>query len=298
MHLCPYMEANAARFRRILLPVDFCEQQILAVPHVKAMAQQFGATITLLHVVKFPIPWDGDLPSLPDSYCVDREVRASRSLAATARLQFDGCRIEISVRHGDPAAQILAYARERGIDLIMMPSTSRTRLGPALLGSVTADVLSESDCAVWTCMFPHCQSTADTPALKSVLCAVDLGPESRQLIEIAASIGNATGAKVRLVHAVPGEDNMMQRSMNFELQAFLEDCARRAAAKLQRDAGTAFDLCLKVGTPAHVIDVVARHHDADLVLIGRGKLRHWAGPLRTGAWSIVRDSPCPVLSFP
>jgi hypothetical protein len=41
----------------------------------------------------------------------------------------------------------------------------------------------------------------------------------------------------------------------------------------------------------------AEHHEADLVIIGRGKLLSTFGRLRTHAYAIIRDSPCPVLSL-
>jgi nucleotide-binding universal stress UspA family protein len=38
------------------------------------------------------------------------------------------------------------------------------------------------------------------------------------------------------------------------------------------------------------------HHNADLVVIGRGKLQEALGRLRTNAYAIIRQSPCPVVS--
>ena len=42
------------RFRNILFPVDFSARSHAAVPHVRAMAEHFGASVTLLHVVQGP----------------------------------------------------------------------------------------------------------------------------------------------------------------------------------------------------------------------------------------------------
>jgi nucleotide-binding universal stress UspA family protein len=65
---------------------------------------------------------------------------------------------------------------------------------------------------------------------------------------------------------------------------------------LQRDAGTNFEVCLEGGSAAHVIRAAAFHHEADLVVIGRGSIHETFGRLRTNAYNIIRDSPCPVLS--
>ena len=45
------------RFHNILFPVDFSARSHAAVPHVRAMAEHFGASVTLLHVVEGPAAW-------------------------------------------------------------------------------------------------------------------------------------------------------------------------------------------------------------------------------------------------
>ena len=49
--------------RRILFPVDFSERCSAAASHVAAMARQFHAKVTLLHVIRTPRVWQGDLVS-------------------------------------------------------------------------------------------------------------------------------------------------------------------------------------------------------------------------------------------
>jgi len=44
------------------------------------------------------------------------------------------------------------------------------------------------------------------------------------------------------------------------------------------------------------VRAAAEHHDADLVLIGRNTLQARLGQLRTNAYAILRNAPCPVLS--
>jgi len=72
---------------------------------------------------------------------------------------------------------------------------------------------------------------------------------------------------------------------------------RREIDAMQKDAGTDFRVCVEAGDAAKVIAAAAEKDHADLVLIGRGALPHFAGRLRTHVYSIVRDAPCPVLSI-
>ena len=119
---------------------------------------------------------------------------------------------------------------------------------------------------------------------------------SVSLLRSGAALGAKTGAKVRVVHAVPGEESPVLRGTAMEFERFLKDSATVSIARLQQETGTAFDVCMETGKPWRVIAAVARHHKADLVLIGRGRLHGFAGQFRTDAYSIIRESPCPVLS--
>jgi nucleotide-binding universal stress UspA family protein len=80
------------------------------------------------------------------------------------------------------------------------------------------------------------------------------------------------------------------------LQAFLEDEARKAIGKMQETAGVMAQLCLGAGEIPHVVREAALHHGADLVVIGRGHASRTLGRLRTNVYSIIRQSPCPVIS--
>jgi nucleotide-binding universal stress UspA family protein len=295
-------------FRNILVPVDFSPESMAVVSHVKAMASLFDSTVFLFHV---DTESDSRLSDAPPSPSVHK-------LAEMAGAGFNGFTVVPTVRQGDPATEIVKFAQTRDIGLIMMPTHGAGRFRAALLGSVAAKVLSDASCSVWTSAQGHNDQTTPARQIRSIPCAIDLGPESRILIRATDSLGARTGAKVRLVHAVPGEETEPLRALNVEFDRYpnedesrsyppdkttpplcqwSKDCARIAAARLQRETGTAFDLCLQVGRPSRVIQAVALHHQADLVIAGRGHNNGLAGYLRTEVYSIVRDSPCPVLRF-
>jgi nucleotide-binding universal stress UspA family protein len=84
--------------------------------------------------------------------------------------------------------------------------------------------------------------------------------------------------------------------MDMEFAAFLADEARKKIAEMQEEAGTNFDVTVETGNTPDAVRCVAQSRNADVVLIGRGALPHFAGRLRSHAYAIVRDMPCPVLS--
>lgn len=293
------------KFRNILFPVDFSVRSHAAVPHVRAMANHFGASVTLLHVVEGPSTWaagsDGgyfvefDMPRLMK----DSDDR----LAAFAAADFPAGAVARMVEQGDPGSSIADLSKAWGTDLIMLPTHGRGTFRSALLGSVTAKVLHDARCAVWT--GAHLED-ADMPRhtpVQTVMCALDLEEGSLDLLKAAAHFINDSAVDDKravgyIVHSVPGAEAGPEMYMDMPLDAFLKDNARRQIARLQKDAGTAFGVCLEAGGVAKVVHNACQHHNADLVIIGRGVANRFAGQLRTHTYGIIRDAGCPVLSLP
>ena len=78
--------------------------------------------------------------------------RAQKDLDQALRPELgSGLRITRVLLRGNPAHEIVKAARDHNVNLIAM-STHKLRsvLTPLLLGSVTAKVLHETDCLVWT----------------------------------------------------------------------------------------------------------------------------------------------------
>ena len=80
----------------------------------------------------------------PERIANEMETEASKHLRrVTASLPQD-LSVTTLLRHGDPAEEILALAREQPIDLICLGARGRGRVTGALLGSVSTAVLHHS----------------------------------------------------------------------------------------------------------------------------------------------------------
>jgi nucleotide-binding universal stress UspA family protein len=192
---------------------------------------------------------------------------------------------------------IADYAKQHDIDLIMMPTHGYGKFRSLLLGSVVSKVLHDVDCAVWTA--PHTEDSHFLEHLgcREILVAVDPGKGQVEAIHQAVDLAKAFGANVRLVHAVPGAMRQPGETGGDEFRLFLMGAARDALAKLQGDAGTSLEAIVEAGRVGDVVHAAAVEHKADLVVIGRGVMHETLGRLRTESYGIIRQSPCPVLSF-
>lgn len=288
------------RFTNILYPVDFSERCRMVAPFVNAAVKRHGASLTLANFVEIPAFWYGtpEAPCTPDLDLGALTEDAGQRLKRFADDLFPGTPAKMLVEVGDPGASIVEMARDSGIDLIMMPTRGRGRFRAALLGSVTAKVLHDSECALWTAAHAETPEYAASPEWRNVVCAIDSTPDALHLIRCAADMASSYGARVHLVHALPPPPaTLMEQYLSRDFDAVLKDNARRAIQTMQKEAGTDFRLCIEAGNASTIVAEAARKDEADLVLIGRGALPHFGGRLKTHVYSIIRDAPCPVLSL-
>jgi nucleotide-binding universal stress UspA family protein len=198
---------------------------------------------------------------------------------------------------GDPAREIVECARREQVSLIMMPTHGYGPFRRMLLGSVTAKVLHDADCPVWTAA--HVETPpAGEAAIRRIMCAVDLKPGSASALDWPARLAAELGAGLTLVHSLVELDPRTQGYyLSPEWRKFLVDAAEREIGALQKEAGTAAEVHLTMGPAAKAVCEDARTAQADLLVIGRGlDAGGVLGRLTSQAYAIIRQSPCPVVS--
>jgi nucleotide-binding universal stress UspA family protein len=292
-------------FERILFPVDFSPQSAALAPAVAAMVREFNSKLTVLHVVDLPIAW-----------FVAPEAAAWAALINVSRLREEGqialnrfvdqyfSRYQVAavLEEGDAGRVIADYANDTNPDLIMMPTRGFGPFRAFLLGSVTAKVLHDAHCPVWTGM--HAEELLAHPPQqwKRLLCAVDCDSRDLNVLKWAQDLNtqqNNRGAQIelRIVHAVQGAGSTFTRETDPSMYDFLFQVARERIAEMQSNAGTSYDVCCLPGDVGRAVHQAAIGHNADLIIIGRGVMQKALGRLRSSAYSIIRQAPCPVISI-
>jgi nucleotide-binding universal stress UspA family protein len=290
-------------FSHILFPVDYSERAESIVPFVLYYAGMFNARITLLHVVLPPTivyPLETAWTTSTEELETYRKLGGER-LEAFAQHHFsqfgDWNLVTTICDIGDPAYTITQAAKERGAALIMMPTHGRGPFRSLLLGSVTAKVLHDTTCHVWTNAHLEQITPESAVRLQTILCAIDLDQESVTVMKTCADVAQVARAQVRLVHAVPSPEAGLEHYFDNEYREDLTAQARDKITSLQQEAGTAYELTVDSGSVSHVIKRAAERFSADLTVIGRGGIQRRFSRLHTNVYSVIRDSPCPVLSL-
>ncbi|MEO1477163.1 MAG: universal stress protein, partial [Bacteroidota bacterium] len=146
---------EAWTIRHVLAPVDFSEHARASARHAAALAEAYGASLTLVTVVDMAMLPTGSAPYL-DIYHVptdDLEARARRLLneqAASLRREFPALPlISTHVQIGRPASAIVEVAEEVMADCLVMGSHGRTGMERLLMGSVSGEVVRSAPCPVF-----------------------------------------------------------------------------------------------------------------------------------------------------
>lgn len=282
---------------RILAPVEFAERCAGAVRYAKTLADQFGSELTLLHVVPSPPP------GMTEEVYARCTGEVKEKLDAFLAADLSGSSVRRIVVKGDPARKIVQYSLNEQSDLIVMATHGFGGFRRHLLGSNTAKVLHDADCPVWTGV--HLEGTGISPPfpLRHILCAVDLGPQSANALAWASTLQKECGARLTLAHAAlsppqrarmgaphPGGGAESDWAVTFRSAAQTELEQLRSASE------AAAEILVESGEPAQVISEAAHRLSADILVIGRGSAAGALGRLRANAYTIICQSPCPVVS--
>src|SRR5271165_4666425 len=146
-----------------------------AFAYALAQATEYGADLILFHVYDTLVISASETSGVryyDYAAAARNEMQHLEPLAERAR--GAGLRCEVVVRPGLPADQILAYARERQIDRIIMGTHSPGPIGKLLVGSVAEAVLRTAELPVCIVGPEVSDGSLRNFATKTVLCAVSL----------------------------------------------------------------------------------------------------------------------------
>ncbi len=179
-------------FDRLLFPIDFSDPCRRAAPFIRAVAKHFRSELVMFYVLQIPPPWypPDAAPEFQGLADLD-DLRAQRraDLQNFLSEEFRDISVRREMAEGDTAAQIVKRAEQENVDLIMMPTHGYGQLRAILLGSVTAKVLDDAQCPVWTAVHINELQPQTPDRWRRILCAVDLDTDALPTVRWAADFG-------------------------------------------------------------------------------------------------------------
>jgi nucleotide-binding universal stress UspA family protein len=290
------------KLSRILVPVEFSPRCRGAVQYAEALSSHFHCEIVLLHVVMPPLANFSSFEAMAYTSAVDPAIEIAEQ--RTAELDAFPCTVPADavvrrvVLEGDPTQTIVEFASSEKCDLIVMPTHGYGPFRRFLLGSVAAKVLHDAICPVWT--GPHMELAPDysTVHFQNIVCAIDLGLHSREVLGWAAEFAREFGARVSIVHAISASGTRLGGFyFDPDWRTQLTRTAIERITFLRQEMETDASVAIEAGEVPLVVTTATKALNADLLVIGRGSTPRAHGHLPTNAYAIVRQSACPVVTI-
>lgn len=287
----------ALQISEVLVPVDFSEQSALSLKTSTALAERFGASITLLHVIR-PGQAESDLAELGVRRTEALQA-AEKRLAMLAQRRGAGAPFRApEARRGDPSQEIVQTACDLHADLLVIATHGFTGLKHAFLGSTAEQILHHASCPVLVLR----RDESRRPIPRRILAPVDFSPASFAALRYAISFGKAVGAELTALHVVEPLGPLARLEANGRAhERKLKEAAdfRLAELHLEVDeAEGAFATKLGRGGAVHEILSEAETAPFDLIIVS-SRTHNLMRKLGMGSTTdqIVRRATCPVLVF-
>jgi nucleotide-binding universal stress UspA family protein len=278
-------------YKKLLVACDASDGSQIAVVHAAILAKKLGAKLSALWV-------RGSLPHYPETIDeVAQEEESAREFFAVIKARLDAIAaaqavaIETEMRAGHPAHQIVAAARERDIDLIVVGSRGHSRLWGELLGHTADRVNENAPCSVLIV-----RSEQEAARYRRMLVGYDGSAGAITALSHALKLAKQIEAEVRVlwIHetvpaADPAEEAKWARDF-FEtsLRDRIESAAEEHGLKVEAD------YCL--GNAAQSLVTDAESGGFRLAVMGhRGQSGLWGKLLGGVADRVSHHARCDVL---
>lgn len=272
----------------ILVPVDFSETGNLALTHAANLAKLFNAKITVCHVMAdythiFTIP--EPVMAAPDIDEFEKGITAKLDELAEGVFAQHGIRAETFITQGRISTEIVNYAEENNVDLIVMGTHGAHGWEEFFIGSNAHKVVTRSKCPVLTV-----QTHAIKTGFKNIILPIDNSLHSRQKVDLAVLLAEKFGSHIHILGLLESNDKTDVAKFEIKLDS-VEDVLGRHKIPFTRQTVRGNNLAVETLN-------YAKTHTADLIMIMTEHESDMSGMfLGPVARQIVNHSRVPVISI-
>jgi nucleotide-binding universal stress UspA family protein len=145
-------EAVVFKIRKMLYPTDFSDASFVALKHAIGLAKAMQAKLIVMHVVNQKMYSEGlslARMSAPESLGKELADEARRKLKMIIPAEErPGLEWETMIRAGNPAQEIIGYAKDNDIDMIVIGTAGRSGMEHFMFGSTAEKVVRGAHCPV------------------------------------------------------------------------------------------------------------------------------------------------------
>jgi nucleotide-binding universal stress UspA family protein len=282
------------KIENVLFPTDFSSCAQAALPYACVLAKQNNATLHMLNIVGEPmLAGEAGVPYMEPAV---EEQAAQRDLARMAEIPMvKAVQHETSTHRGSVWEVTCRLADEKKNAVIVMATHGRRGVRQFVLGSVAEQVFRRAACPVLT-VGPGAPKTGPANGrFSTILLAIDLSPESLNVVDWAHMLALANQSRLILFHSISENSDVAMALPNY-LQDAVESAKKRMSALVPKDVPWT-DVAIKIGSSSEKILETALDRNADLIIIGARRGRTLAAHTPWAcAHEVVCAAHCPVLT--
>lgn len=261
-----------------------------------AQAKEFGANLILFHAYDTLVVSASETSGIRYyDYAAAARTEKHQLEPMVQQVREAGVQCEVVVRPGLPADQILAFAREREIDRIVMGTHSPGPIGKLLVGSVAEAVLRTSKIPVFIVGPDVVDGSYRNFSTRSILCAVSLHEASSVVAAFAAELALQHNARLILQHVIKPQERdevLAGRSLDQIENNMLMLVPTRMQQRI------AIQTIVVPGDPTEELLYQSRAQQADLIVLGAQGASAFAAITRHGVvYKVLAHSHCPVITL-
>jgi nucleotide-binding universal stress UspA family protein len=279
--------------QKIMLATDFDPVSEAALHYSLAVARRYASKIYLLHVVgaepfQFLAP-DARQRALEDAWRNAQRHMTDLLIAG----HLEGVQHQVLVEQGNVWEVLSRKIEELNINLLVIGTHARGRVGKLLLGSVAETIFRQATCPVLMVGPRAIHVTERTPEQPILFCT-GFSAHSLKAGGYALSLAQHQGSKLLLMHVSKETPQTPQ-----ERQRIVEEAHQKLRALIP--AGTQLaappETMVEFGTAGEQILRVAQQHKPGLIVLGVRQPVGFARRIKwTTAYGVVSEAPCPVLT--
>ena len=290
----PTLDASTPiSMQRIMLATDFDPVSESALHYSLSIARRYGSKVYLLHVVA-PEPFqflsgDARQRALEDAWRNAQRHMTDLLIAG----HLEGVDHQVLVEQGDVWEVLARKINDLLINLLVIGTHARGRVGKLLLGSVAESIFRQAPCPVLM-VGPRAIQVSERTPQQPILFCTGFSAHSLKAGGYALSLAQHQGAQLVLMHVSKESPQTQQQK-----EQIVEGAKRRLASLIPTGMQLAAspETIVEFGTAAERILSAAQTIKPGLIVLGVRQPVGFARRLKWAtAYEVVANAPCPVLT--
>lgn len=273
-------------------------------PFAQALAARWQAGVTLVSAIEIALEFDAwaETRQLSQHDAVQQWIDERRAYLAGVAKQFEGRDVQVEVRLGTPAQELVAFVEGLDDPVLVLTSHARTGVEQIVVGSVAFTVVHRVHCPVFVLRRIGDDEAVPAPSFESVLIPLDGSALSKQALDEGLRVLGEPKPTVHLVRAIE-TPRWVTGPFNAGLVGDYYEASREAAqryldeqATRLRATGYTVDVEAREGRPADVITARASELGISQIMMAT-HARSTAGRVFMGsvALSVLQSARSPLL---